>query len=102
MPFSACRDLSGFQNLKGLPVEIGQHVVYIFVRGENRIEDLLDPAAVGVLNSAGNHGWSGWASTNFWVDPVEEMVGLIMVQYIPQNDYLLGVDFRTAVYQALV
>ena len=83
-----------------LPIALSNEMPGVgFGLGFNHI---LDPAAVGVANSTGNHGWGGWASTTFWVDPVEEMIGLLMVQYIPQNDYFLGSDFRTAVYQALV
>lgn len=83
-----------------LPITLGNSMPGVgFGLGFNHI---MNPAAVGIANSTGNHGWGGWASTTFWVDPVEEMIGLLMVQYIPQNDYFLGTDFRTAVYQALV
>lgn len=83
-----------------LPIALGKEMPGVgFGLGFNHI---LDPAAVGIANSTGNHGWGGWASTTFWIDPVEEMIGLLMVQYIPQNDYFLGADFRTAVYQALI
>ena len=83
-----------------LPITLGKTIPGTgFGLGFNHI---LSPAELGVANSVGNHGWGGWASTTFWVDPVEEMIGLLMVQYIPQNDYFLGTDFRTAVYQALI
>ncbi len=41
---------------------------------------VIDPAQTGVINSLGNFGWSGAAATNFWVDPQEQLVGIIMTQ----------------------
>ncbi len=63
---------------------------------------VLDPAQTAVVNSVGNHGWGGWASTNFWVDPQEQLIGMVMTQLIPNGTFTLSGDFRTAVYQALV
>lgn len=63
---------------------------------------IMDPAQTAVVHSAGNHGWGGWASTNFWVDPQEQLIGIIMTQLIPTDTFTLSGDFRTAVYQALV
>ena len=55
-----------------------------------------------VLGTVGTYGWGGAANTNFWVDPREEMVGLLMLQYMPSDTYPVGPDFRNLVYQALV
>ncbi len=63
---------------------------------------LLDVAQAGVMGSVGSHGWAGWASTYFWVDPQEQLIGILMLQYIPSGTYPVSEDFRTAVYQALV
>lgn len=63
---------------------------------------IMDPAQVGVVNSVGSHGWGGWASTNFWIDPQEQLIGILMTQLIPSGTYPVSDDFRTAVYQALV
>lgn len=61
-----------------------------------------DVAATGEMGSVGNYGWGGWASTNFWVDPQEDLTAVLMLQYIPDKiDYPVRADFRTAVYQAL-
>ncbi len=62
---------------------------------------ILDPAQTGVLNSAGAFGWSGAAATNFWVDPQERIVGIIMTQLM-DNLLPFQADFRALVYQALV
>lgn len=63
---------------------------------------MLDNALNGTMISKGSHGWGGWASTNFWVDPVEEIIGIMMLQYLPSGTYPITNDFRTAVYQALL
>jgi CubicO group peptidase (beta-lactamase class C family) len=63
---------------------------------------LLDVAAGQWLGSAGNYGWSGAAGTNFWVDPREEMIGILMLQVMPSNTIQASPDFRMAAYQALV
>ena len=40
----------------------------------------MDPVAAGVLGSLGEYSWGGAAGTVFWVDPVEEMVVVGMIQ----------------------
>lgn len=60
-------------------------------------------AAARTLGSAGEFGWSGRAGTEFWVDPQEEMVGLIMPQLtplVPASQFLAD-DFRVLAYQAI-
>ncbi len=62
---------------------------------------VLDAPQTGVINSEGNYGWSGAAATNFWVDPQEQLVGIIMTQLM-DNMLLFQQDFRALTYQALV
>ena len=63
---------------------------------------MMDVAQSGMMGSVGLHGWGGWANTHFWVDPREQLIGLLMLQYIPSGTYPVTTDFRTLVYQALV
>jgi CubicO group peptidase (beta-lactamase class C family) len=63
---------------------------------------VMDPAQAGTLSSVGTIGWGGMASTNIWIDPVEEIVGILLTQIWPSYTYPTTNDFRTAVYQALV
>lgn len=63
---------------------------------------VMDPALAMTMSSAGTIGWGGAASTNFWIDPVEEIIGILMVQLLPSGTYPTTNDFRTAVYQALI
>ncbi len=54
------------------------------------------------LGSVGNFGWGGAANTDFWVDPREELIGVLMLQFMPGGTYPVGQDFRILTYQALV
>ncbi len=62
---------------------------------------MMDVALSGMMGSVGLHGWGGWASTHFWVDQQEQLIGILMLQYIPSSIYPIRTDFRTLVYQAL-
>jgi CubicO group peptidase (beta-lactamase class C family) len=63
---------------------------------------MMDIAQSGMLGSVGLHGWGGWANTHFWVDPQEQLIGILMLQYVPSGTYPVTNDFRTLVYQALI
>jgi CubicO group peptidase (beta-lactamase class C family) len=51
---------------------------------------------------AGSYGWAGAAETDFWIDPIEKIVGIMLTQYMPKDTYPVAMDFRTLVYQALI
>ena len=53
------------------------------------------------MGSVGHHGWGGYAETYFWIDPQEELIAILMTQYLPSQTYPIRKEFRTAVYQAL-
>jgi CubicO group peptidase (beta-lactamase class C family) len=61
---------------------------------------LLDVAQSQMPGSVGEFGWAGAARTYYWVDPHEELVGVLMTQLLgteqPQK------DFQALVYQAVV
>lgn len=63
---------------------------------------LLDPGKIQQLGTIGNYGWGGAANTNFWVDPKEALIGIVMLQFMPPDTYPVVVDFRNLTYQALV
>jgi CubicO group peptidase (beta-lactamase class C family) len=62
---------------------------------------LLDLGKAQTLGSVGNFGWGGAANTNFWVDPKEQLLGILMAQFMPNNTYPATADFRILAYQAL-
>ncbi|WP_313248033.1 serine hydrolase domain-containing protein [Stenotrophomonas acidaminiphila] len=65
---------------------------------------VTDPAARGRLGSAGQFGWSGAASTYFTIDRREQLVAILMLQYLPAGDRPLAspsTRFYNLVYQAI-
>ncbi|MEM7034664.1 MAG: serine hydrolase domain-containing protein [Chloroflexota bacterium] len=65
------------------------------------VKVMQDPAAGGWMGSPGDFGWGGYAETYHFIDPVEDLIGINMVQCIPSMHYPIRKEFRTAVYQAL-
>ena len=62
---------------------------------------LIDPAQAQTLGSPGEYGWAGAAGTYFWIDPREDMIGILMAQHQPGGFYPLAQDFRVSAYQAI-
>ena len=60
---------------------------------------VTDLGATLTLGSEGMYGWSGIYGTNFWVDPKERLVGVMMVQRYPGSP--VASAFQPLVYQAL-
>ncbi len=63
---------------------------------------VVNAAQAGLLTSEGEFGWGGAASTSFFVDPREELIGLLLTQLIPSRYYPIRNQFKGLVYQALV
>jgi CubicO group peptidase (beta-lactamase class C family) len=61
----------------------------------------LDAAAEGNLGSPGAFGWSGAATTKFYIDPAEDMVAVFFAQRWPLDGALLN-EFQTLLYQSIV
>ncbi len=61
----------------------------------------LDVPDTRQLGSPGTIGWLGVASTFYFIDPKEELIGLIMTQKLPTDIRILR-DFKVAVYQSLI
>jgi CubicO group peptidase (beta-lactamase class C family) len=51
--------------------------------------------------SDGDYFWGGAASTFFWIDPEEDLVGVFMTQLMPSSTYPVRREVRTMVYSAL-
>lgn len=67
--------------------------------GVEVLTDLTDHKGHGGL---GRYGWTGAASTYFRVDPVYDLVLVIMLQLLPGFCRPIVDDVHTAVYQAIV
>ncbi|MGO4815220.1 serine hydrolase domain-containing protein [Cupriavidus sp. 2MCAB6] len=59
------------------------------------------PAATLIPGSAGDFFWGGAASTFFWVDPQEDLIGLFLTQLLPSSAYPVRRQLRTLVYSAI-
>ncbi|MEZ4413192.1 MAG: serine hydrolase domain-containing protein [Gemmatimonadales bacterium] len=64
-------------------------------------EILEDPGLAGQYGSAGRFGWGGAYATNYWVDPTDSLVVVLMQQLLPARGLDLADKFRTMVYTAL-
>jgi CubicO group peptidase (beta-lactamase class C family) len=62
---------------------------------------LTDPVQAQILGSAGAYGGGGAANTEFWVDPTEGLVGVLMTQYVAPTPSGVTMDFKTLAAQAI-
>mgnify|MGYP001029993370 FL=1 len=63
-----------------------------------------DLGASGIPGTMGAFGWGGAYFTTYWVDPVEKLVAVFMIQLLPVPANLTDLQdkFRTLVYQSIV
>jgi CubicO group peptidase (beta-lactamase class C family) len=59
----------------------------------------VDLGASQTLGSTGMYGWGGIYGTNFWVDPKENLIAVVMVQRYPGST--VAGAFQALTYQAL-
>ncbi len=62
---------------------------------------ILDASRSQKLTSVGSYSWGGMASTMFFIDPQEQLIGIVMMQKFP-TDLRFRDEFQTAIYQAIV
>ena len=60
---------------------------------------VTDVAETQGPGSLGTYSWGGLASTTFWIDPVEELIGILMTQLIGDSPF--HAQFRVLTYQAI-
>jgi CubicO group peptidase (beta-lactamase class C family) len=60
-----------------------------------------DPGSLGYPYSKGSYFWGGSQGTVFWIDPAEELTGVLMVQVTPSNQLRLREKFAAIVYAAI-
>ena len=63
---------------------------------------MLDPSRAQVMGTAGEYAWGGMASTMFWIDPQEELIGMLLTQLMPSSSYPLRREMKVLSYQALI
>jgi CubicO group peptidase (beta-lactamase class C family) len=62
----------------------------------------LDRGISGRMYSKGTIGWGGMAHTGFWVDPQEELIGIFMIQILPESPLPYRDLYVPVVYQAII
>ena len=70
-----------------------------FGLGFEVIEDL---GKWGRPGSVGEFGWGGAYHTTYWVDPVQELVAVLMTQMLPADGSTLHETFRALIYASVV
>lgn len=99
--------LMASNHIGGLPLDRSANDMrgYRFGLGVRVLED---SAEAHTLATRGTFGWAGAFGTNSWIDPVEEMVGLMLIQRLPQGPGEVDLELRSlfprfqwTAYQAL-
>ena len=62
---------------------------------------MLDPVKARVIGSPGEYAWGGYASTAFWIDPLEDLTVIFLTQLIPSSAYPIRRELRVLTYQAI-
>lgn len=62
---------------------------------------LVHEARAIEMASEGSWGWGGAANTRFWIDFKEQLIGILMLQFMPMGKYPVIQDFQNLTYQAL-
>ncbi len=60
-----------------------------------------NPDVTRSITSKGTYSWGGFFYTHFFVDPHEDMLGLIMIQLYPYSGPNIHAQFDSLVYQAI-
>ncbi len=62
----------------------------------------MNPAKTKLPTTRGMYGWAGMANTFFFIDPEEEMIGMVWTQLLPFGHFPIRDQFVTATYQAII
>ena len=63
---------------------------------------VLDQGPSAMPAAEGSYAWGGAYCTVFWVDPADEVIGILMTQVRPYTHLNIRRDFQTLAYQALI
>lgn len=102
LEFMRSNHLPGNQDLPGLTIGSFSETSYEGNGFGLGFSVKTDVAKSHTNGSVGEFGWGGLASTNFFVDPVEDMVMVFLTQLIPSSSYPIREELRALVNGALV
>jgi len=55
-----------------------------------------------IFGSEGVYTWSGYANTDFWIDPSEKIVGMVLTQLVPAGTYPTRIVMQNGANGAIV
>jgi len=78
----------------------------VYIRGDGYgfglgFSVLTNPAKAADALSVGTFSWGGANGTLFWVDPQEDLIGILMIQINPYSHFSIRPLFSVAVSQAI-
>ncbi|MEW9582619.1 serine hydrolase domain-containing protein [Paraburkholderia sp. DGU8] len=79
------------------------HVLWLgqgFGLGLSVVDDPAQQLALG-YRSLGSFGWPGAYGTSWFADPVEDMIGLMMIQRRSIEPFPMSIDFERRVYDSI-
>jgi CubicO group peptidase (beta-lactamase class C family) len=62
---------------------------------------VMDGIKQTIFGGEGEYSWGGYASTDFWIDKKEKIVGLVLTQLIPTGTYPTRIVMHNATYAAI-
>ncbi|WND33811.1 serine hydrolase domain-containing protein [Streptomyces sp. BB1-1-1] len=62
---------------------------------------VIDPARTQAPSGLGTYGWSGVATTTFWVDPGRDLTVQFMTQVRPKSSHTVYPDLKRLVHEAV-
>jgi CubicO group peptidase (beta-lactamase class C family) len=63
---------------------------------------MIDPAQANAIGTPGEYYWFGAGHTSFFVDPKEELIGIMMASVFPAGLHRVHLEFKKAVYQSII
>jgi CubicO group peptidase (beta-lactamase class C family) len=91
------------RNLKGYNSKAGRHSATVSTGHQMKL--LLSGFGFGfgfALSPDGSCWWSDSGNTYFWIDPKEDLIVILMAQFVP-NDYdPVFKEFKELVYHAII
>ena len=85
-------ELMTFDHFADRDIDFGFGLGFSVVRDESDLNE---------VGSVGTFGWGGFFFTNFFIDPQEQMIGIILCQLHPSGGLDLGERIRILCYQAI-
>ena len=93
--------LPGNRDLTDLAVGSFSETTYEGVGFGLGVSVTLDLAVAQSIGSVGEYGWGGAASTAFWIDPLEDLIVIFMVQFWMSGTFNFRGQLKSIVYPAL-